>query len=186
MTEKLVVYYEWTILNSCLKSQDNFYVKMWKYVLFKLVLWSYRFLNVITSFVFSFSLFSGHSRERTDMSENYERSAHVLKVKWKLRKFELEGPILQKHFLLRYSLRKIEFSLSFYIKIGWNQFKSESRGVYQIANTANENISWKQFGVWFHEFFAMKKFTHSQPYFPDMLGTPIQRLSWHQMLHSWT
>ena len=80
----------------------QFYVKMWKYVLFKLVLWSYRFLNVITSFVFSFSLFSGHSRERTDMSENYERSAHVLKVKWKLRKFELEGPILQKHFLLRY------------------------------------------------------------------------------------
>ena len=74
---------------------------MWKYILFKLVLWSYRFLNVITSFIFGFSLFSGHSRERAEMFTKYERSAHVLKVKWKLRKFELEGPMLKKHFLLR-------------------------------------------------------------------------------------
>ena len=74
---------------------------MWKYILFKLGLCSYKFLNVVTSFIFGFSLFSGHSRERNEMRTTYERSAHVLKVKWKLRKFELEGPMLKKHFLLR-------------------------------------------------------------------------------------
>merc|ERR1740122_308726 len=69
---------------------------------FKIVLFTYWLLNVFTSLLFSFSLFSGHSKERAEMNTHYERSAHVLKVKWKMRKFELEGPVLSKHFLLRH------------------------------------------------------------------------------------
>ena len=76
---------------------------LWRYMVFKIVLLFYRLLNSLTSLAFGFSLFSGHSRERLDMSKVYEKSAHVLKVKWKMRKFELEGPMLKKHFLLRYS-----------------------------------------------------------------------------------
>ena len=68
----------------------------------KIVLLFYRLLNGFSSLVFSFSLFSGHSRERLEMYKVYEKSAHVLKVKWKMQKFELEGPELKKHFLLRY------------------------------------------------------------------------------------
>ena len=75
---------------------------LWRYMALKIVLLFYRLLNGFTSLVFSFSLFSGHSRERLEMSKVYEKSAHVLKVKWKMRKFELEGPELKKHFLLRY------------------------------------------------------------------------------------
>ena len=74
---------------------------LWRYFVFKIVLLSYRLLNVITSLIFGFSLFSGHSKERAEMNTNYEKSAHILKVKWKMRKFELEGPELKKHFLLR-------------------------------------------------------------------------------------
>jgi hypothetical protein len=73
----------------------------WRYICFKVGLLLYKLLNVLTSFTFGFSLFSGHARERGEMFSNYERSAHVLKVKWRMRKFELEGPNLKKHFLLR-------------------------------------------------------------------------------------
>lgn len=74
---------------------------MGRYVVFKLVLWFYRLLNILTSFTFGFSLFSGHTRERAEMFTCYEKSAQILKVKWRMRKFELEGPSLKKHFLLR-------------------------------------------------------------------------------------
>ena len=74
---------------------------LWRYMALKIVLLFYRLLNSLTSLAFGFSLFSGHSRERLDMNKVYEKSAHVLKVKWKMRKFELEGPMLKKHFLLR-------------------------------------------------------------------------------------
>ncbi len=74
---------------------------MIRYFWFKTLLILYKMLNMITSFAFGFSLFSGHSHERATMFTTYEKSAHVLKVKWRIRKFELEGPNLKKHFLLR-------------------------------------------------------------------------------------
>ena len=76
--------------------------RLWKYFFFKIVLLLYRLLNAFTSLIFGYSLYSGHTRERKEMNTCYEKSAQVLKVKWKMRKFELEGPLLYKHFLLRY------------------------------------------------------------------------------------
>ena len=107
------------------------------------------------------------------MSENYERSAHVLKVKWKLRKFELEGPILQKHFLLRYvrSTQNILF-YDFTSKLDKINLSLKQGRLFKCQHI-NLFLSGQ-----------MKIFRETLPYFPDMLGIPIQRLSWHQMLHS--
>ena len=61
---------------------------------------SYICMNGLTQLVSGYSLSSGHSQERQNMIECYERSAHVIKIKLKRRKFELEGPTLA-HFVLR-------------------------------------------------------------------------------------
>jgi hypothetical protein len=61
---------------------------------------SYICMNGLTQLVSGYSMSSGHSHERRDMMETYEKSAHVIKIKMKRRKFELEGP-QQSHFLLR-------------------------------------------------------------------------------------
>jgi hypothetical protein len=73
---------------------------MWSYVVLKIVRASYICMNGLTQLVSGYSLSSGHSNERRDMLECYERSAHVISVKMKRRKFELEGPELT-HFVLR-------------------------------------------------------------------------------------
>ena len=75
------------------------------------------------------------------MSENYERSAHVLKVKWKIRKFELEGPILQKHFLLRYYLCNVD--IYFIVHQNWVRIiLSLKQGAFiQLPTHQFENIS---------------------------------------------
>ena len=72
-----------------------------RYGLFKVVLAVYKFLNDLTTIAIGYSLFSGHKRDRGLMFEDYDRSAHVMRVIFKRRKFELEGPKI-KHFLLRY------------------------------------------------------------------------------------
>jgi len=66
----------------------------------KIVRASYICMNGLTQLVSGYSLSSGNSQERRDMIECYERSAHVIKIKMKRRKFELEGPELS-HFVLR-------------------------------------------------------------------------------------
>ena len=73
---------------------------MLRYGLFKLVLAVYKFLNDLTTMIIGYSLFSGHKRDRVLMFNDYTKSAHVMRVIFKRRKFELEGPKL-KHFLLR-------------------------------------------------------------------------------------
>jgi len=73
---------------------------MLRYGLFKLVLAVYKFLNDLTTMIIGYSLFSGHKRDRVLMFNDYNNSAHVMRVIFKRRKFELEGPKL-KHFLLR-------------------------------------------------------------------------------------
>lgn len=77
-------------------------MSMCKYVVFKVVLALYHCLNTFTGFFFGFSFFSGNARERAHMDTDYDRSAHILNVKWRMRKFELEGPNFRKHFLLRH------------------------------------------------------------------------------------
>ena len=74
--------------------------KMWSYVVLKIVRASYICMNGLTQLVSGYSLSSGNSQERRNMIECYERSAHVIKIKMKRRKFELEGPELS-HFVLR-------------------------------------------------------------------------------------
>ena len=105
-------------------------MSLWRYMAFKVVLFSYWLLNVFTSLLFGFSLFSGHSKERAEMNTHYERSAHVLKVKWKMRKFELEGPVLSKHFLLRY-VKKGHISRLEYLKREIRTEKSDGFGIFQ-------------------------------------------------------
>lgn len=77
-------------------------MSLWRYMVFKVALHFYRLLNVFSSLIFGFSLYSGHTRERVEMDTNYDRSAQLMKIKWKIRKFELEGPLLKRHFLLRF------------------------------------------------------------------------------------
>lgn len=74
---------------------------MLRYGLFRFILAVYKFLNDLTTMVIGYSLFSGHKRDRELMFKEYEKSAHVMRVIFKRRMFELEGPKL-KHFLLRY------------------------------------------------------------------------------------
>ena len=73
---------------------------MLRYGLFKLVLAVFKFLNDLTTMVIGYSLFSGHKKDRIRMFKEYQHSAHVMRVIFKRRKFELEGPKL-KHFLVR-------------------------------------------------------------------------------------
>ena len=73
---------------------------MLRYGLFKLVLVLYKFMNDLTTLVIGYSLFSGHKKDRIRMFREYQHSAHVMRVIFKRRKFELEGPKV-KHFLLR-------------------------------------------------------------------------------------
>ena len=73
---------------------------MLRYGLFKLVLAVYKFLNDLTTVVIGYSLFSGHKLDRALMFKEYNKSAHVMRVIFKRRMFELEGPKV-KHFLLR-------------------------------------------------------------------------------------
>ena len=73
---------------------------MLRYGLFKLVLAVYKFLNDLTTMIIGYSLFSGHKGDRVLMFNDYNKSAHVMRVIFKRRKFELEGPKL-KHFLVK-------------------------------------------------------------------------------------
>ena len=73
---------------------------MLRYGLFKLVLAVYKFMNDLTTVVIGYSLFSGHKRDQILMFNDYNKSAHVMRVIFKRRRFELEGPKLN-HFLLR-------------------------------------------------------------------------------------
>ena len=74
---------------------------MLRYGLFKFVLAVYKFLNDLTTMAIGYSLFSGQKRDRALMFKEYHKSAHVMRVIFKRRMFELEGP-KTKHFLLRY------------------------------------------------------------------------------------
>ena len=73
---------------------------MWSYAVLKMVRGSYICMNGLTQLVSGYSMSSGHNHERREMLETYEKSAHVIRIKIKRRKFELEGPQLT-HFLLR-------------------------------------------------------------------------------------
>jgi len=74
---------------------------MLRYGLFKLVLAVFKFMNDLTTMVIGYSLFSGHKKDRIRMFKEYQHSAHVMRVIFKRRKFELEGPKLN-HFLVRH------------------------------------------------------------------------------------
>ena len=87
-----------------------------RYGLFKVVLAVYKFLNDLTTIAIGYSLFSGHKRDRGLMFEDYDRSAHVMRVNFKRRKFELEGPKI-KHFLLRYDQTILLYQRMFSSKI---------------------------------------------------------------------
>jgi len=66
----------------------------------KMIRASYMCLNGFTQMVSGYSMSTGDKVERKDHKENFEKSAHVISVKLKNRKFELEGPQLT-HFVLR-------------------------------------------------------------------------------------
>ena len=73
---------------------------MLRYGLFKLVLRVYKWINDLTTMILGYSFFSGRKQDRELMFSEYHKSAHVLRVIFKRRMFELEGPKV-KHFLLR-------------------------------------------------------------------------------------
>lgn len=74
--------------------------KLWRFLLMKMIRASYMCLSGFTQMVSGYSLSTGPKEDRREHKENYEKSAHVIQVKLKNRKFELEGPELT-HFVLR-------------------------------------------------------------------------------------
>ena len=93
--------------------------KMWSFFVLKFVRASYICMNGLTQLVSGYSLSSGTSQERRDMIECYERSAHVIKIKMKRRKFELEGPDLT-HFVLRHDFQKQKFPANKNAQFVWH------------------------------------------------------------------
>ena len=110
---------------------------MWSYVVLKILRASYICMNGLTQLVSGYSLSSGHSQERQNMIECYERSAHVIKIKLKRRKFELEGPTLA-HFVLRNENKfskktKLLASGFFWPKIGFEfEFAGIGQKIYSL------------------------------------------------------
>lgn len=70
------------------------------FMLMKFVRASYSCLNGFTQLVSGYSLSTGKSSDKKDSHRCYEKSAHIIDVKMKNRKFELEGPDLS-HFVFR-------------------------------------------------------------------------------------
>ena len=69
--------------------------------MFKVALCIYKVFNGGTSFVFGYSFFSGKSSSRRISKIDFQNCAHVARVLFRRRMFELEGPKL-RHFILRY------------------------------------------------------------------------------------
>ena len=115
-----------------------------RYGLFKVVLAVYKFLNDLTTIAIGYSLFSGHKRDRGLMFEDYDRSAHVMRVIFKRRKFELEGPKI-KHFLLRYDQTIFYTSVGFQVKLhsyDWSKKIKRSIQFLDMINTPIRILHW--------------------------------------------
>ena len=73
------------------------------YVFLQVVISVYKCVNFFATVIVGYSFFSGHKFDRKLMFKEYGRSAHVMRVIFKARPYELEGPQM-KHFLLKYVL----------------------------------------------------------------------------------